>query len=95
MSQSLLVCLNVLAAYSVAFLLKELNGPFDVILLIRSYLFQSKFGVFFYKLFDCYYCLTFHTSYIISFILGLPMLLTFVIAFVSSICSLFLNSLHR
>jgi hypothetical protein len=49
--------ISALAIYGLAFLLKESDGPFDLILNGRTYLLQNKYvGVFFYKLLSCYFC---------------------------------------
>lgn len=86
-----MILLNILVAISIAFLLKELNGPFDIILKFRTLLFHNKYvGKFFFDMFTCYYCLTFHTSWISSLILlnNFDIKLTLMLAFSSSILSI-------
>lgn len=47
----------ILSIYSVAVLIKEKDGPFDILTKIRNLLLQNKvLGVFFYKLLSCYFC---------------------------------------
>lgn len=56
----------VCAIFSLAFLLKESDGPWGIINWFRNWLFSNKYiGVFAYKLFDCYFCLGCHTGWII------------------------------
>lgn len=50
--------LMILATFSLTFLIKEIDGPFNIISIIRNRLMKLRFvGVFFYKLLSCYYCL--------------------------------------
>ncbi len=47
-----------LVIFGASFCLKETSGPFDLIDKLRNKLFTTKYiGVFFYKLFSCYFCL--------------------------------------
>ena len=47
----------ILAISGLSFLLNDTGGPWDIMYTIRMKLMQNKYvGVFFYKLFDCYYC---------------------------------------
>lgn len=58
-----------LASYSLSFLIKETDGPFDIISKLRNYLMRNKYiGVFFYKLLSCYYCCGFWSGLIIYLI---------------------------
>lgn len=58
--------ITLLAIYGLAFLLKDSAGPFDVMDKMRVWLFQNKYvGVFFFKLFDCYFCLGCHCGWIV------------------------------
>jgi hypothetical protein len=60
----ILVCL--LSIFGLAFLIKESDGPFDLMLKMRSYLMRNQYvGVFFYKLFSCYMCVGTHCGWII------------------------------
>lgn len=63
------ILISLLAIFSLAFLIKELDGPWNLISKTRNLLMRNKYvGVFFYKLFSCYYCIGFHCSYIIYFL---------------------------
>jgi hypothetical protein len=56
----------VCAIFGLAFLLKESDGPWGLIGSFRSWLFnRPHVGVFFFKLFDCYFCLGFHCGWIV------------------------------
>jgi uncharacterized membrane protein len=47
-----------LAAFGFAFMLSQSDGPFDLISRLRNWLMTNRyFGVFFYKLLSCYFCL--------------------------------------
>jgi hypothetical protein len=55
-----------LAAFGLAFLIKETEGPWGIISWIRNILMRNKYvGVFFYKLLSCYFCLGFHCGWIV------------------------------
>jgi len=46
-----------LAIFSVAFLIKESDGPWGIMSWIRNKLMSNKYvGVFFYKLLSCWHC---------------------------------------
>jgi hypothetical protein len=58
-----------LAAYEIAFLLKEGDGPFGVFAWLRNALMRNKYvGVFFYQLFSCWLCCGAHAGYIVYLI---------------------------
>lgn len=58
--------ITLFAIYGLAFLLKDSAGPFDLMDKMRVWLFQNKHvGVFFFKLFDCYFCLGCHCGWIV------------------------------
>lgn len=59
-----------LLSYSLV-ILSRLDGPFDIIHKTKLKLFETKYGGFFYKLFECPYCLGFWTS-IISYLVFFP-----------------------
>lgn len=62
--------LAILCIFGLAFLVKESDGPFDLISKARFALMQNKYlGVFFYKLLDCYFCVGFHAGWIIYLLL--------------------------
>jgi hypothetical protein len=55
-----------LSIFGLAFLIKESDGPFDIMLHLRNMLMRNKYvGVFFYKLLECYFCVGCHAGWII------------------------------
>jgi hypothetical protein len=55
-----------MAIVSFSFLIKEINGPFGIISKLRNSLMINKIiGIFFYELFECYYCIGCHCGYLI------------------------------
>jgi hypothetical protein len=58
---------NIFAIYGLAFLLKESDGPWGTVNWFRRTLFGLPYGigVFFIKLFDCYFCLGCHCGWIV------------------------------
>ncbi len=60
------ILISLLAICGLAFLLKDSAGPFDIMDWIRRKLFANKYlGVFFFKLFECYFCLGCHCGWIV------------------------------
>lgn len=60
------IILYLLAAFGLAFLIKESDGPWGLMAKLRNVLMRNKYvGVFFYKLLDCYFCVGCHTGWII------------------------------
>lgn len=58
--------LIILAIFGLAFLIKDSNGPFDIMSNLRRALMQNKYvGVFFFKLFECYFCIGCHCGWIV------------------------------
>jgi hypothetical protein len=54
-----------LSVFGLSYLIKEVNGPFNIISLFRNKLMMNKYiGVFFFQLFDCFYCIGFHSGWI-------------------------------
>lgn len=53
----------ILLSCSFTFCIKNTDGPFGIINYLRRFLLNSKLGPTFYNLFNCYYCLGFHTSW--------------------------------
>jgi hypothetical protein len=52
------IVISILAIFGIFFALKEADGPFDLMLKLRLQLFRVPYlGVFFYKLFECPFCL--------------------------------------
>ena len=53
----LIVC----TMFAFSFLIKENDGPFNILAKLRIFLLQNKYvGVFFYKLLSCYFCVGFY-----------------------------------
>jgi hypothetical protein len=60
------ILLNLLAVAGLAFLIKQSDGPWGLMAWIRNVLMRNKYvGIFFYKLFDCFFCCGCHAGYII------------------------------
>lgn len=58
--------LQLLAIFGLAFFIKDSNGPFDIMSKLRRVLMQNKYvGVFFFKLFECYFCIGCHCGWIV------------------------------
>lgn len=54
----------VMAIFGLSFLVKESDGPWGIISWFRNKLMTNKYiGVFFYKLFSCYFCVGCHAGY--------------------------------
>lgn len=54
------------AIFGLAFFIKESDGPWGLMALVRSKLMQNPHvGVFFFKLLDCYFCLGFHCGWFV------------------------------
>ena len=59
----------IFAIFGLSFAIKEINGPFGIISKFRNLLMKSKyFGVFFYELLSCYFCVGFWSGIIIYLI---------------------------
>ncbi len=57
-----LICF--LAIYGLSFFIKDSDGPWGVMNWFRHTLVSNKYvGVFFYKLFDCYFCVGCHCGW--------------------------------
>lgn len=58
--------LLLLAICSLSFFIQNLSGPFNLFGLVRNKLLQNKyFGVFFYELLSCPWCIGFHAGYLV------------------------------
>ena len=56
----------ILAIFGLSFLIKDSSGPWDLASLARNKLITNKYvGVFFYKFFDCYFCVGCHSGWMI------------------------------
>lgn len=54
------------AIYGLAFIFKDAEGPWGIMSWLRSLLMSNKYvGVWFYKLFSCYFCVGFHAGWIV------------------------------
>lgn len=52
--------------YGLAFLIKESDGPWGIMSWFRNQLMRNKYiGVFFYKLFSCFFCVGCHAGWIV------------------------------
>lgn len=61
-----MIILYILAIYAFSFSIRNLSGPFNIIVKLRSTLLQNKYvGNFFYELFTCPWCIGFHCGYIV------------------------------
>lgn len=61
-----MIIIYLLAMYAISFAIKEIDGPWGIIGYTRNKLIQNKYvGVFFYKLLDCYFCVGFHSGWIV------------------------------
>ena len=88
--------ITLFAIYGLAFLLKDSAGPFDVIDKMRIWLFKNKYvGTFFFKLFDCYFCLGCHCGWMVYLFSPEPFTLQFFILWTlaGGAISLILNAL--
>jgi hypothetical protein len=64
--------LSILAIFGLTFLVKETEGPWGIISWLRNKLMINKYvGVFFYKLFSCYFCSGCHAGWIV-YLLSAP-----------------------
>lgn len=60
----IIICL--LAMYGLVFLIKESDGPWNLMSRFRNALMRNKYvGVFFYKLLSCWFCAGCHAGYIV------------------------------
>src|SRR5579863_9132754 len=65
------IIIAILAIYGLAFLLKDSDGPWGIMNWLRRTLFNLPWaGVFFIKLFDCYFCLGCHCGWIIYLLIS-------------------------
>lgn len=60
----IIIC--ICAIYGLAFVLKETSGPWGILSIIRNRLIANKYvGLFFFNLFECYFCVGFHAGWIV------------------------------
>jgi hypothetical protein len=60
------IFISLIAIYGLAFLIKESDGPWGIMAWARNRLINNKYvGVFFFKLFDCYFCIGCHCGWIV------------------------------
>jgi len=63
--------ITLLAICGIAFAIKQADGPWDICSKTRNILLRNQYvGVFFYKLFACWFCVGFHSgwiSYLLSY----------------------------
>lgn len=49
--------ITIMSIFGAAYFAKESSGPFGIMSLVRNKLISNKYiGVFFFKLFDCFFC---------------------------------------
>lgn len=61
--------LTIFAIFALAFLIKDSDGPWGIMNWIRNKLMINKYvGTFFYKLFNCYFCIGCHCGWIVYLI---------------------------
>lgn len=61
---NIVICL--LAIFGLSFLIKDSDGPFDIMNKLRNRLMTNRIvGVFFYKLLSCYFCVGCHAGWIV------------------------------
>jgi len=54
------ILISIFAIFSLAFLIKEIEGPWGIVSTSRNWIMKNSIvGTFFYKLLECYYCLGF------------------------------------
>jgi len=64
------IFIYLLASFGLSFLIKENDGPFNIIGRLRNLLMTNKYiGVFFYKLLSCWFCLGCWTGAFIYFLI--------------------------
>ncbi len=64
-----MIVIYLLAITGLVYLVKESTGPWGVMSWLRNVLMRNSFvGLFFYKLFGCYFCLGFHAGWAIYLI---------------------------
>ena len=86
--------LLIFTSFSIAFALKQLDGPWNIILKFRSILMRLPYaGPFFYKMLDCYYCVSWHLGWFLAWTVFHITNIFFLVmyAFTVSIASLLLN----
>jgi hypothetical protein len=60
------IIIYILSIYGLAFAIKDASGPWGIMSLIRNRLISNKYvGVFFFELFECYFCVGFHAGWIV------------------------------
>jgi hypothetical protein len=69
-----MIIIQILAICALAYSIKEIEGPWGIISWMRNALMRNRFvGLFFYKLFSCYFCVGFHAGWVIYMIAeGMP-----------------------
>ena len=84
-----------LAAFGLTFSLKEKDGPWNILTLGRHWLFSTRFGVFFDKMFSCYFCLGFHCGWLVYLLSPMPFhfFSVFLWGFATAAFSYIINSL--
>ena len=94
--------IHILAIISITFCIQNIGGPFGVLSKIKNILLNNKyFGVFFFELLECPYCIGFHVGYMVYLLttnlinIQEIVLWGFVGAISSYIASIFINKLNK
>lgn len=89
-----MIFLQLIAIFALTFALKEIDGPFNLISLFRSFLMRQS--IFFYHLFSCAFCLGFWSG-IIIYLLSEPFSFAhlFLYGFFGAGSSLFLTTIYQ
>jgi hypothetical protein len=67
-----MIIISILAIYALSFVLRNLDGPFDLFSKARRWLFNNRIvGVFAFKLTQCPWCFGFHCGWLIGLLLQL------------------------
>ena len=93
--------ISIFSIFGLAFLIKESDGPFDIMSKLRNYLMINRVvGVFFYKLLSCFFCVGCHAGWIVYFLYNKDYNLKYFIVWtlaggaISLIMDALLNKLH-
>ena len=93
------VIITIFAIPGLAFLLKDSDGPWDIMNWFRRTIFNNKYvGVFFVKLFDCYFCVGCHAGWIVYLLYLFHQFFILSVLAGGTICLIFdavLSRLHR
>ena len=96
------IVIFLLATYGLTFIIRNSDGPFDLIIKARRWLIANKYvGVFFFKLLDCPVCTGFYSGLIIYLITAEPIKLAGIVVWalagsaISLLIDAVLSKLHQ